>query len=194
MKSPTPGSMYTYIFLQKFLVDRGLNSQRTAHNLQVSNEESTPRGVISSCISFYVQKLQYLNFMQCLHQFISQTYMNSRNIVKSMLDTWKCGCISIFKKLKIESNNNVKSNLQTLMPSLWLLILRVSKAFVWLITLCVDFPLISLKTKMFYLCQNITVVGYQGVYLQIFCQPHCSQVTTHCSLLTAHRSHVSTPP
>ena len=29
----------------------------------------------------FVQKNQFLNFSQCLHQFISQTYMNSRNIV-----------------------------------------------------------------------------------------------------------------
>ena len=35
----------------------------------------------SSCTFIFVQKLQFLLFPQCLHQVISQTYMNSRNII-----------------------------------------------------------------------------------------------------------------
>ena len=37
--------------------------------------------VIFSCTSIYVQKHQFQNTPQCLHKFISQTYIYSRNIV-----------------------------------------------------------------------------------------------------------------
>ena len=58
-----------------------------------------------------------------------------------MIDTWNAAAFFI-KKLNVGSYNNVKNHLQTLMPSLWLLILSIGKAFFRLTALYVNFPLI----------------------------------------------------
>ena len=83
--------------------------------------------VISSYTSTYVDYVQKLQFSTFLPMPPSILFSNLHEVNKYNLQNdqyLRCGCIFSLKRLNVKSIDNAKNHLQTLMPSLSLLILR----------------------------------------------------------------------
>ena len=139
--------------------------------------------MISSRTSTYAQKLKFLNFLQCLHQLISQTYVTSK--IQSRACSILEMCLHEKIKLNVESKDNVKKSFQNPCSKLAVVDFKSKvKAFIRLIGLCVNFPLVLLQTNMLlfmpkYHCYKILVDVSQNIL------PN-SILTSYCSPLTAN--------
>lgn len=132
------------------------------------------------------KKLSFFCLPQCLHQVISQTYLNSKNIIQRMLDTRNVHCCL---KSDVKTNININIHIQALTSTLSsqalrLLMLKQSQAFIrnTAINLFELTTLIIIKNLLLLMPKNY------GCVSKYFSSPHCSQVTAHSSNLVSHPS------